>query len=229
MHIILLAIWLLISKKIIDFLESIFRNEVGGLLGFFIVFILPLIIIAVLLDYSAKRDRRKSKEEKQDLERKLKDPNVSNIEKEEIKEYFKYRKIELEREENLEASLKDVFYLGGHHEVAYSQKVDIYIYENKLDFYPKNNLNLLFTINDIQIENVRYETISEHTKDLIIGPLATAPLEDLTQIIIIEYISEYGVKNELSVSTGGMQDRDFYGLVNVMRNKGYKKRMSKEN
>lgn len=224
----LFLIFLLFVYAMVLQIQVLFSFKIGMGLSFSI-FLILIIGIPIILYKIVKRTVEKREHI---MKVKLHDPKTSEEEKEKINEYFRQQNLKVEqdkeierfkarRNEGLKGSLESVFYLGGHEKIAYSQKVDIYLYQDRIVFYPANQNNILFTITGDQIDNVKYETISENTKDLILGLSgATVPISEITQIMVIYYTSNHGIKNEISISTGGQQDRNLYGLVNVIRNDG---------
>ncbi|MFP4698052.1 MAG: SHOCT domain-containing protein [Eubacteriales bacterium] len=146
------------------------------------------------------------------------------------KELIEIKKQEKEKDKAYIKKLEDVTYVGGHEKFSKISKGVIGIKEGILTFYINNRKyigydytiikNEIFSLATKNIKKITYELSEQITavRYLLIG-IASFAFKKKTYYLIIDYVSENGVDNQVIFETGSEKDQNFYNELNVQRNK----------
>lgn len=222
---------------IVFFLFLTLWSSMGTFKFFFFFLVLPYIIYRVAKFYAIKDNQEKERirEEKERIyKEKLRDLGTDEDEKEKIREYFAHqRKMENEkkeqeiknsiiRKEKGEAKYESgiVKYIGGHEKLTKEVEGVLYIYDEEIRLYDFSlESGALFRIPLKNIKNITHD-LSENlsvTKAVLFGIYSLA-MKKKTYFLIIEYISDNGINNEMIFDLGKVKMQNFVNELNVARN-----------
>lgn len=151
-----------------------------------------------------------TKEREKKLNQKLEDGTIGELEKAEI--------TLINRRREAKKFMQFINYEGGHDTYSKSTKGELLLIDNGIEFYDKFR-RLAFTISSDKIKNIRYDTSENISlgKMLMFG-LGSFAMKDKTYYLLIDYVSDKGIDNQLVFETGETKNQDFVNELNVLRN-----------
>lgn len=213
MRILGILIVLLLFLLLIALIASL---SIGEILGYFII--LPIGILVVIGYLLSKKE--------ENMKKKLDSVDVTQREKEEIREYFRKQQLkEMESKLNKERKKKAISnltickYMGGHERYSKPTKTDIYLYNDEIEVYKEYSHELLFSVPIKNIKRIEYDS-SEHlslSKFILFG-LPSLAMKEKTYYLIVEYISNKGIENQIIFEVGSYKSQEFANKLNVLRN-----------
>ena len=151
--------------------------------------------------------------------KKLKSDDVSEEEKEKIRNELKEEQRIIQKKENAIEKLCLVEYKEITDTYSKTIKGDLYLYETEIDFYQNYLDKLIFSIPINKIENVEYDKPDDRSSGILIGSsFIPFNLKDNTNYLIFEYKNDYGINNEVLFETAFLNKQKFVDELNALIN-----------
>jgi len=193
--------------------------KLGLIWAFAIMIAIPLLIFfgVAKLDVMDKKKKQ----------RMLEDDSVSEEVKEQIRTVQHLEREKLTKQAKAVKVSNDMKYIGGHEEYGNMKKGQLYLYDDRVDFYSSEIFiddvernTPLFSIQMNEISAIAYDLSENITlpRFIMLG-LASFVFKKQTYYLIIKYINKAGIENEVVFETGDIKDQKLFNVLNISRNK----------